>query len=318
MNVPIPRTVARVLLTTLLFIPTARAIQDKEMPLVLAEGTPVKVVTATEISSKTAKAGDSVTFKLDEEICLAGQAVIAKGTIVSGSVITAEPAGRLGNSGKLGVVVQWTTTFDGQRLKLRAAKGEEGDDKTVSTSFLTGLNPLFLLRKGGDARIPEGTQITVYVAETKYFRLDSSTLVASNPPASDGDATEPPKTPTKERLATVFIYRPEKWFGYMQEPSVFVDDTELARMDNGRYFALKLPAGQHMVHMTDKKRSFVIDMGAGETYYFRIAIESSLTKQHGKLTLEDAETGRKEIKKLKFIGRDKIKAPQLVAELSPQ
>ncbi|HEV8367441.1 MAG TPA: DUF2846 domain-containing protein [Pyrinomonadaceae bacterium] len=289
--------------------------QDKTQVLVLAEGTPVKVVTTGEISSKTAKAGEGLTFRVDEDVSLDGHQVIAKGTPVNGSVINSEPAGRFGNSGKLGIAVKWTTTVNGQRVNLRAAKGQEGDDKTVSTSFLAGVSPFFLLRKGSAASIPEGTVFTVYVAEPNWFRFDGLNLIASPPP--EGYTTEAP-TGTKDGWAVVFIYRPDKWLGYMQEPSVFVDDKELVRMDNGRYLAIKLPPGKHNVHMTNKKRSFVVDMGSGETYYFRVAIEQGFSKQHGKLTLEDAAIGRKEISKLKFIGDNKIKAPQLVVKLSPQ
>jgi hypothetical protein len=41
-------------------------------------------------------------------------------------------------------------------------------------------------------------------------------------------------------------------------------------------------------------------------------------KGHGKITLDDRERAVKEIKKLKFIGQDKIKATALVVELAPQ
>jgi hypothetical protein len=294
---------------------TAFATQDKTPILVLAEGTPIKVVTTAEISSKTAQAGDGLVFKVDEDVSLDGHLLISKGTTVNGSVLNSEPAGRFGNTGKFGIAVGWTSTVNGQQVNLRAVKGREGDDKTVSTSFLAGVNPLFLLRKGSDAKIPEGTLFTVYVAETNWFRFDGGNLVAS--PHPEGDTTESPRS-VKDSWAVVFIYRPDKWLGYMQEPSVFVDDTELVRMDNGRYVAVKLSPGKHLIHMTSKKRSFLVDMGAGETYYFRVAIEQGFSQQHGKLTLEDAATGRKEISKLKFIGDNKIKARQLVVKLSPQ
>ena len=40
-------------------------------------------------------------------------------------------------------------------------------------------------------------------------------------------------------------------------------------------------------------------------------------KGEGKLTLQDAEKGIAEIKKLKFLGKDKIKDQTLVVELHP-
>ena len=115
--------------------------------------------------------------------------------------------------------------------------------------------------------------------------------------------------------AIVYIYRPGKMAGKALEPSVFVDDTELARMDNGRYFALKLKSGKHIIHMTDDKKGYAIDMGPGQTYYFRIGIEMGMWKGHGKLTLDDADRAIKEIKKIKFIGQDKIKATGVVVDI---
>jgi len=300
-----------VVLTVALFsgyINVAASLTRKEDEIVLAEGTPINVVTAEEITSKAAKPNDPVKFTIADDLVINGQVIVRKGTPALGSVITAQKGGYMGNSGKLAIQVESTTTSDGQTLKLRAAKGGEGDDKTTSTFALASfISPLFLFRKGGEAKILAGTAVTVYAGEEKRFRVDGSTLVAvvsENPTVS----SEP---------ATVFIYRPKKWVGRGLEPSVFVDKTELARMDNGRFFALKLPPGKHIVHMTDDDKGYAVEMGAGETYFFRIGLEAGVWKGQGKITLDDRERALNEIKKLKFIGKDKIKAPEIVVELTP-
>lgn len=69
--------------------------------------------------------------------------------------------------------------------------------------------------------------------------------------------------------------------------------------------------------MTSEKKGFAFDMGPGQTYYFRIGIEMGMWKGQGKLTLEDAEKAVPEIKKLKFLGQDKIKNPTMVVQLTP-
>ena len=276
--------------------------------IVLAEGTAINVVTAGDITSKAAKPNDPVKFTVAEDLVINGQVVVRKDTTALGSVITAQKGGYMGNSGKLAIAVESTTTTDGQPLKLRAAKGNEGDDKTTSTFALASvISPLFLFRKGGEAKISAGTPITVYAGEEKRFRVEGSSLV--------GVASEP-RTVSSEP-ATVFIYRPSKWVGRGLEPSVFVDKTELARMDNGRFFALKLSPGKHIVHMTDDEKGYAIEMGPGETYFFRIGLEAGMWKGQGKITLDDRDRAVKEIKKLKFIGKDKIKAPDVVVELMP-
>jgi hypothetical protein len=275
--------------------------------IIVAEGTPINVVTVKEVTSKEAKPNDPVEFTVAEDLVINGHVIVSKGTAATGSVINAEKRGYMGKSGKLGVQVESTTTSSGERLRLRAAKGSEGDDKTTSTIVLTVISPAFLFRKGSEATIAAGTVVTVYVAEEKRFRVEGATLVPV--------VTEPTAASSEE--ATVFIYRPNKWPGRALEPSVFVDETELARMDNGRYFALKLKPGKHIIRMTDDKKGYAIDMGPGQTYFFRIGIEMGMWKGHGKITLDDRERAVEEIKKLKFIGKDNIKAPTLVMEIAP-
>jgi Protein of unknown function (DUF2846) len=292
--------------SSLSFSSSASHDQDE---IVLAEGTPINVITAQEITSKEAKPNDPVNFTVNEDLLVNGQVIVRKGTPALGSVINAEKGGYMGKSGKLAVQVESTTTVDGQRLKLRAAKGREGNDKTTSTFALSMISPFFLFKKGGEAKITVGMPVTVYVAEERRFRLDGSTLVAIVPEVPAAASTEE---------ATVYIYRPKKWVGRALEPSVFVDDVELARMDNGRYFAFKMKPGKHIVHMTDDKKGYAIDMGPGQTYYFRVGLEAGMWKGHGKITLDDAERGIKEIKKLKFLGQDKIKAPTVVVEITPK
>ncbi len=287
----------------------AQAQQQPGETVVVREGTTLKVVTAQEISSKTANAGDSVNFKVDEDVVIDGHTVISKGTPAVGSVINAEPSGHMGKSGKLGIAVETTNTIDGQPIKLRAAKGKEGNDKTNSTAALAILaSSLFLLKKGGDAKIAAGTPVTVYTAEEKRFRIDDATLLADNPP------TTPVTEGAPGSEAMVFVYRPSRMVGKALEPSVFADKVEVARMDNGRYFTLKLKPGKHVIQMTDDKKGYAIDMGPGQNYYFRVGIEMGMWKGHGKLTLEDAEKALPEIKKLNFLGEDKIKDHTMVVE----
>jgi uncharacterized protein DUF2846 len=285
-----------------------RLVIHEQDEIVLTEGTPINVVTTKEVTSKAAKPNDPVDFTVADDVVINGQVIVRRGTPAIGSVINAEKGGYLGKSGKLAVQVESTTTSDGKQLKLRAAKGREGDDETTTTMLLSMISPAFLFKKGGEAKIEPGTLVTVYVAEEKRFRVDGTNLVAV--------AMAAPTTSPEE--ATVFIYRPNKWPGRALEPSVFVDETELARMDNGRYFAIKVKPGKHIVRMTDDKKGYAIDMGPGQTYFFRIGMEMGMWKGHGKITLDDRDRAIEEIKKLKFLGADKIKAPNLVIEVEPK
>jgi hypothetical protein len=142
--------------------------------IVLPDGTEFQVITTEEISGKIAVAGDPLTFKVEDDVKVNGQVVIAEGTVVKGTVANAKKSGRLGKGGQLGIRIESTTAIDGQKIKLRATKASEGDDKTgtvIALSLL--LSPLFFLKRGKDAKIKAGTKITVYTDETKSIQLKS-------------------------------------------------------------------------------------------------------------------------------------------------
>jgi hypothetical protein len=131
--------------------------------ITLPEGTEFSVITAETVSSKTAAEGDRISLKVEENVVVNGQTLIARGSAVRGVVASVEKAGRMGKGGKLNLRVESAVAVDGQHVALRATKAKEGDDKTGSTVALTVLfGPIGLLKKGKDATYPEGTRITVY------------------------------------------------------------------------------------------------------------------------------------------------------------
>ena len=150
-------------------------IQDPPRPenvKVIPDGMEFTVVTVDEITSKTAAEGDPLTFKVAEDVKIDGQVVIAKDSIVKGSVAQAKKAGMMGRGGSLGIRVESAMTIDNQKLKLRSTKGKEGDDKTGTTVALVVLfGPLGFLKKGKNAVIKPGTQIKVYTDEEKKVAL---------------------------------------------------------------------------------------------------------------------------------------------------
>ena len=112
--------------------------------------------------------GDPSTHKVEEDVTHNGKVVIAKGTRVKGEVSNAKKSGRMGKGGALSIRVHSTQTVDDQKIKLRASKGKEGDDKTGTTVALVVLfGPLGFLKKGKDAKIKEGTRIKAYTDEEK-------------------------------------------------------------------------------------------------------------------------------------------------------
>ena len=140
--------------------------------VVIPDGTEISAVFTETLSSKTAKEDDPITFKVEEDVVLNGQTVIAKGSIIKGIVSNAKKSGFFGRGGELNVRLESGVTIDNQKIKLRASKGKEGGDKTGTTVALVVLfGPLGFLKKGKNAEIKEGTKIKVFTDEEKTVNV---------------------------------------------------------------------------------------------------------------------------------------------------
>jgi hypothetical protein len=107
--------------------------------------------------------------------------------------------------------------------------------------------------------------------------------------------------------ATVYFYRYKQFVGSALSPSVYCDEGELARMDNGKFFVAKLASGKHVFHSNDKQAGIDVELKSGQDYYIRVEIAPGMMKGHGRLILVAPEQGSYEIKKLKQLDRDKVK-----------
>jgi hypothetical protein len=126
---------------------------------------------------------------------------------------------------------------------------------------------------------------------------------AATPPAASASAT-PARADGK---AVVVVYRPGKLVGKALEPSVFVDDVEVGRMDNDRYIVLLLEPGEHRIHMTQKNKRVDVKLGAGEVAFVRIKIAMGFMKGRGEPSLADEEDAAKALKGMEPLGADKYK-----------
>ncbi len=119
-------------------------------------------------------------------------------------------------------------------------------------------------------------------------------------------------TQSQDANGVVYFYRIKQFAGSALEPSVYCDDRELARMDNGRYFGVALTPGKHTCRMGDKQTGFEIDVKPGQSFYAKVTIDTGFWKGRGRLTLIQPEQGAFELKKVKSLGADKVKDRTLV------
>jgi hypothetical protein len=124
----------------------------------------------------------------------------------------------------------------------------------------------------------------------------------------EATATQVEKTSAvQEPQATVYIYRYKQFVGSALSPSVYCDENELARMDNGKFFVAKLAPGKHVFRSNDKQAGIDTDLKPGQDYYIRVELATGFMKGHGRLVSVAPEQGSYEIKNLKALGADKVK-----------
>lgn len=122
-------------------------------------------------------------------------------------------------------------------------------------------------------------------------------------PAGTTAATD--KSDTK---ATVYVYRYKQFTGSALAPSVYCDEMQLAKMENGRYFTVRMDPGKHVFHSNDKQAGIELDLKAGQQYFIRVEIVAGMMKGHGRLLLVAPEQGTYEMKssKLKPLEANKV------------
>ncbi|HET6670775.1 MAG TPA: DUF2846 domain-containing protein [Pyrinomonadaceae bacterium] len=128
----------------------------------------------------------------------------------------------------------------------------------------------------------------------------------------DAAATKSAEISSTEAKPTIYFYRIKQFAGSSLEPSVYCDEKELARMDNGRYFGVTLTPGKHVCRMGDKQTGFEIDVKGDQTYFAKVSLEAGFWKGHGRLTLIQPEQGGFELKKVKLLGASKVRNRELV------
>jgi hypothetical protein len=110
-----------------------------------------------------------------------------------------------------------------------------------------------------------------------------------------------------ESKALVYVYRKKNFNTRNMQPSVYVDGVEVARMDDGKFFLIKLEPGKHGLEVNKGHSGAQIDMKPGEQYYFRIDIKPGFLKGRSEVTYMQKEQGSLEVQKMKPLEEKWIK-----------
>jgi hypothetical protein len=132
--------------------------------LLLARGTAVPLVFASDVSSKTADVGDKISLTLAEDLKVGAVVVVKKGTPAVATVTEVDNRGMAGAPGE--VFFQADSLQAGSVLiKMHGAAAKEGQDKVGKAMGLmfVPVVPVGIFVRGKDAEIKQGASFTAFV-----------------------------------------------------------------------------------------------------------------------------------------------------------
>jgi hypothetical protein len=116
--------------------------------------------------------------------------------------------------------------------------------------------------------------------------------------------------------ARVYVYRYKQYAGSGIRPSIFCDEKDIARIQNGHGVVMGLTPGKHTFRSNDKQSQIEVDLKPGQECYIRLEIAVGMWKGHGRLTMIMPEQGIGEFKQMKPADPGMIKDGSLLLPAS--
>jgi len=213
----------------------------------LDNGTEVRLLLMDAISSKTAKAGDSIRLRVLDDVKVDNLVIIANRAPAMATIAATQSARRAWRTGSLAIRMDFVTLVDHQNQAIQAERVAKGtaihpDQEwptliLVSSGLAAFLLPFSPLQHGNQAILPKGIVFTA--ATSGEVLLDRSVVEVTQP------------VTTKRRgAASVTVYYP-----YPAEPmytgeeasrlQVWCGQVRVAKVRRGHKFSLELPAGKY-------------------------------------------------------------------------
>jgi hypothetical protein len=143
---------------------------DVKHRVLIEQGTILKVQSQSSIKSNRVEEGDELEFLVYEDLFVNNTLVIKEGTLVKAYVESVEKSKSLGKEGYLKIQFTSTRAVDNTVIPLRSFGAIAGEDKlTASIAMSVVLSPLFLLKKGTQAKVNEGKVMKAYVYKDTFL-----------------------------------------------------------------------------------------------------------------------------------------------------
>lgn len=139
---------------------------------ILPAHTPILIRCDETITTKDVVSGGMVKFSVLNDVKASNDNVVIKaGTPVTAQISFSKDKGMIGRSGQLTISDFHTTAVDGTYIPLSGSVSANPDDKmTLSIVLSVLICPLFLLMKGDEAKLAEGTTKIAYTIVETYIK----------------------------------------------------------------------------------------------------------------------------------------------------
>jgi hypothetical protein len=184
------------------------------------------------------------------------------------------------------LIAQQVLNNEGVLKLVKAGLSEDLIVTTIKASpgqYDTSASGLVALKDGGASE----KIISTIVSKSAVPSGDAPPSLSARPAAETSES------------GTVHIYRYKQYVGSALHPSIYCDETRLARISSGRYLDIKVSAGDHVFYADDKQAGAVVKVEPGKEYYFRTDLQEGFWKGHFRLNMVQPEQGKYDVEKLK-------------------
>lgn len=112
-------------------------------------------------------------------------------------------------------------------------------------------------------------------------------------------AAAPPLLCQDTPQALLVFYRPKHFYGYGNTPSVYLDGHQIARLDNGRYFSIRVEPGIYSIESNAKRSPLRVQLKKGAAAYLEMSIVQRTWSAAGVFVVAEQDYALPIIRKLK-------------------
>lgn len=235
----------------------------------LASGTPVHLLVAESVSSKTAKPGDTVKLQVLGDVKVGDLVVIANKAPASGTIETTQNARRAWRAGRMVLKLQTVMMLNQQQQALRAWNAVKGKDTNAGAVWLDAVHDSagFALLLLPFAPLQHGNQAFLYRGTVLEAVIDGDVLL----PRGAIEAAQPkPAEPRRGPASVTFYYQD---FGHGYSVDVWCGDVKVGHLRRGGKFTLALPVGRYWLRQGKRDREItLLDVEGGGEDYVRVTV----------------------------------------------